>query len=118
MSNHDERINTDNFLFHSMLELGLLGGTLFILFISSQFRIFYVVSKGKRKFFLSLLMLFVISALFSSSLQSGILSVVFWLVCLIIAIDSYIVKMNVFSGGAMLNKNILWFHGNDDFKNN
>ncbi|WNJ81166.1 O-antigen ligase family protein [Cedecea neteri] len=84
----DERVNTDNFIFHSFLELGIVNGSLFILFILSQFRIIYVNTKKRREIFFALFSLYIISAAFSSALQSGTLSVIFWIIAFIISADS------------------------------
>jgi hypothetical protein len=88
----DERVNTDNFILHGFLELGIFNGGLFILFILSQFKIIYANTKNRREIFFALFSLYFISAAFSSALQSGTLSVIFWIIAFIIAADSRIKK--------------------------
>lgn len=84
LSTSTERVNTDNFIFHSWLEIGLFGGTVFLLLILYQFYALYQRAPGARPFVLALFALYWLSAAVSSSLQSGVLSVMFWIVCFII----------------------------------
>lgn len=84
LSTTTERVNTDNFIFHSWLEIGLFGGTVFLLLILYQFYALYQRAPGARQFVLALFALYWLSAAVSSSLQSGVLSVMFWIICFII----------------------------------
>ncbi|MCZ3381148.1 O-antigen ligase family protein [Kosakonia sp. SOY2] len=92
LSQTTERINTDNFIFHGMLEAGIFGGLMFQLLILYQFRVFYKKTKGARQFFFALFFLYWLSAAVSSSFQAGILSVLFWIVCFIIYSETIITR--------------------------
>lgn len=94
LSTTTERINTDNFIFHSLLEAGVFGGVMFQLLVMYQFRVFYKYSKGARRFFFALFSLYWLSAAVSSSLQAGILSVLFWVVSFIIYSETIIKSRN------------------------
>lgn len=89
LSETDQRINTDNFLFHSLLELGVVGASLFCIYMIAQFSCIYK-SMRNRAAFLCLVFLFIISSTFSSAFQAGILSVFFWIVCLLFTLNSSI----------------------------
>ncbi|WP_353614657.1 O-antigen ligase family protein [Mangrovibacter phragmitis] len=90
LSTKTERINTDNFIFHSMLEAGIFGGVIFQLLILYQFKNFYTNTRNNRRYFFALFFLYWLSAAVSSSLQAGVLSVIFWIVCFIIYSETVI----------------------------
>lgn len=83
LSAEDRRINTDNFLFHGLIELGFLGGILFFAFIALQLLYIRRHTQDKAAAY-SLIMLFIISSALSSSLQSATLSLMFWTIGFII----------------------------------
>lgn len=85
LSDIDKRINTDNFIFHAFIELGVLGGFSYYLFILVQFVIAY--NRFNRMAYYSMLLLFLVSIMLSSSMQSGLLAVSFWLVMIIVKFD-------------------------------
>lgn len=89
LSENDQRINTDNFFFHSLLELGVIGALFFCVYLIAQFSCIYK-SMRNRAAFLCLAFLFIISSTFSSAFQAGILSVFFWVVCLLFTLDGSI----------------------------
>ncbi|MGY5956336.1 O-antigen ligase domain-containing protein [Kosakonia sp. BK9b] len=95
LSKTTERINTDNFIFHGLLEAGIFGGLMFQVLVLYQFRVFYKKTKGSRQFFFALFFLYWLSAAVSSSLQAGILSVLFWVVCFIIYSETIIKRRKV-----------------------
>ena len=86
LSDKDNRINTDNFIFHALLELGVIGGLVFYIIIFYQFSIVYRNSGFTP--FLCMSVIFFICILVSSSMQSGVLSVTFWLVMSIFTLDA------------------------------
>lgn len=89
LSESDQRINTDNFFFHSLLELGVIGASFFFIYLLAQFSCIYK-SMQDRSPFLCLVALFLISSAFSSAFQAGVLSVFFWIVCLLFILDDSI----------------------------
>ncbi len=97
LSVEDQRINTDNFLFHVLIEMGLYFGPIFILFWLAQL---YLVLKNASVSVVAYLLVFLslISSLFSSSLQSATLSVYFWFVAYLIT-NSECVKYKDDTGG-------------------
>lgn len=85
LSAKDNRINTDNFIFHALIELGILGGIVFYVIIFHQLGIVY--RNTPLLPFFCMLIIFFICILLSSSMQSGILSITFWLVMSLFALD-------------------------------
>ncbi|MFB2863356.1 O-antigen ligase family protein [Aeromonas sp. MdU4] len=85
LSEHDKRINTDNFIFHAFIELGVLGGIAYYMFISLQFLLAY--NRCNLMTYYSMVFLFLVSIMLSSSMQSGLLAVSFWLMMLIVRFD-------------------------------
>ncbi|WP_421184644.1 O-antigen ligase family protein [Aeromonas enteropelogenes] len=85
LSEHDKRINTDNFIFHAFIELGVLGGISYYMFILLQF--FLAYNRYNIMAYCSMSFLFLLSIMLSSSMQSGLLAVSFWLMMLIVKFD-------------------------------
>lgn len=86
LSGSDQRINTDSFFFHSLLELGVVGAPFFFIYLLAQFSCIHK-SMGNHQAFSCLVFLFIFSSAFSSAFQAGILSVFFWVVCLLFTLD-------------------------------
>lgn len=85
LSDNDKRINTDNFIFHAFIELGVLGGISYYMFIFLQF--FLAYNRYNLMAYCSMGFLFLVSIMLSSSMQSGLLAVSFWLMMLIVRFD-------------------------------
>ncbi len=80
----DLRLNTDSYLFHIFLELGWVGGVLFILFISNQLYRFFRMS-GDFRLNLSVLAAFLVTSLLSSAIAFATFCVPFWILLLIMS---------------------------------
>jgi hypothetical protein len=78
LSDTDLRLNTDNYFFHIFLELGLLGGLLFLVYILSQMYFFARV-RSEMALKASVIVLFLLSSALSSSIAFATLCVPFWL---------------------------------------
>ncbi len=87
LSDTDNRLNTDNYIFHIFLELGLFFGMAFIYFLLKQF--LYAFKRiESNKFIASYTLLFIISASLSSSIAFATLGVIYWFVLYLTTLES------------------------------
>ncbi len=92
-SDNDNRLNTDNYFFHILLELGLFGGPIFVYYLYRQF-IFAFEKIKKYKFIASYIILFFISSTLSSSIAFATLGVIYWFVLFLVHLESKIFYEN------------------------
>lgn len=93
LTDDNNRLNTDNYFFHVLLELGLVFGAWFLLFLYKQFS--YAARRvGSGKVVASYAVLFIASAALSSSIAFATLGGFFWFTLFLFVMKSEIYAEN------------------------